>query len=128
MALLESQALLHCATKVQLYDIEMTLGKRIKAARERLRPRVTQGHVAAMWEISDKAVSQWERDETIPELAKIADLAILLKVPCIWLLKGTGSPPPPDAVEVAIEDLKPSELAVINATIQAMRKQRDSVA
>jgi transcriptional regulator with XRE-family HTH domain len=128
MALPESQAMLHCSDKVTLYTIGMTLGKRIKAARERLHPKPTQTQIGELFRISDKAVSAWERDETVPELDKIAKLAKRLQVPCIWLLDGSGEPPPPDALEVVIEDLKPSERAVINATIQALRKQRGSAA
>ena len=128
MALHKSQALLHCPDKAVLYTVEMTLGKRIKAARERLRPKVIQADIGAHFGVTDKAVSSWERDETIPEVEKIADLAELLKVPCLWLLKGTGEPPAPDALEVEIDGLKPSERAVIKATIKAMRSERDSVA
>lgn len=102
----------------------MTLGKRIKAARERLRPRVTQAEVGTHFGVSDKAVSQWELDTSIPEVDKIADLAELLKVPCVWLLKGTGEPPAPDALEAKIDGLRPSERAVIDATIDAMRRGR----
>ena len=128
MALHKSQALLHCADKALLYDIEMTLGKRIKAARERLEPEVTQGKLGTHFGISDKAVSGWERDKERPDLDKIADLAILLKVPCIWLLKGRGEPPPPDALEVQLEELTPSERAVAASVIQAIRKQRNTAA
>lgn len=103
----------------------MTLGKRIKAARERLVPKPTQGDIGAHFGITDKAVSGWERDDTIPELDKIADLAVLLKVPCIWLLKGRGAPPDPEAMEVKLDDLTTSERAVIRATIEAIRKERE---
>ena len=106
----------------------MTLGKRIKAARERLQPKPTQSDIAGHFNVSDKAVSAWERDETVPELDKIAKLAKLLRIPCLWLLEGHGQPPAPDALEVIIEDLRPAERAVIQATIQAFRKQRDNVA
>jgi transcriptional regulator with XRE-family HTH domain len=128
MALPESQALLGCPAQALLYCIEMTLGKRIKAARERLKPKPTQADIASFFHVTDKAVSSWERDETVPELDKIAKLAKRLHVPCIWLLEGGGEPPEPDALEVVIEDLKPSERAVIKATIQALRKERNSVA
>lgn len=124
MALLESQALLHCPSKAALYTVEMTLGKRIKAARERLRPNVTQADVGAHFGVTNQAVSGWERDDTIPELNKIADLAELLKVPCVWLLKGTGEPPAPDALEAKIDGLRPAERAVIDATIDALRRGR----
>lgn len=124
MALLKSQALLHCPPKAPLYTVEMTLGKRIKAARERLRPKVTQGDVGKHFGITDKSISGWERDEFVPELDKIADLAELLKVPCVWLLKGTGEPPAPDALEAKIDGLRPSERAIIDATIDAIRRGR----
>jgi transcriptional regulator with XRE-family HTH domain len=128
MALPQSQALLHCSHKALLYTVEMTLGKRIKKARERLRPKPTQTDIGNLFGISDKAVSAWERDETVPELDKIAKLAKRLQVPCLWLLDGTGEPPEPDALEVAIENLRPSERAVVSATVQALRKARDKVA
>lgn len=106
----------------------MTLGNRIKAARERLKPKPRQADIAEQFGVTVQAVSQWERGETIPEFEKLADLAILLKVPCLWLLKGRGAPPDPDALEVAVEELTAPERAVVNATIQALRKQRGSVA
>lgn len=102
----------------------MTLGNRIKAARERLRPNVTQADVGRHFGVTPQAVSGWERDAEKPELDKIADLAELLKVPCVWLLKGAGEPPAPDALEAKIDGLRPSERAVIDATIDAMRRGR----
>ena len=128
MALLKSQASLHCTSKVPLYTVEMTLGKRIKAARERLKPKPTQTDVGNHFNVTDKAVSAWERDETVPEFGKIAELSRLLKVPCLWLLEGTGEPPAPDAVEVAIETLRPAERALVGSLIQTIRSQRDNVA
>lgn len=106
----------------------MTLGKRIKAARERLKPKPTQTDVGAHFGVTDKAVSAWERDETVPELDKIAKLAKLLKVPCIWLLDGAGDPPAVDAIEVSLERLNPAERALISAMIETIRKERDDVA
>lgn len=128
MALPESQVLLHCVDKATLYNAEMSMGKRIKAARERLRPKLTQAEVGSRFRVTDKAVSAWERDETVPELDKIAKLAKLLKVPCIWLLEGAGEPPAPDALEVTIEELKPSERALVGAMIETIRKERNRVA
>lgn len=128
MALLKSQALLHCSDKALLYTVVMSLGKRIKSARERLKPKPTQADVAARFGISDKAVSAWERDDTVPELDKIADLAAILKVPCVWLLKGAGEPPSPDALEVKLEQLHPAERAIVGAVIDTIRKERDNVA
>lgn len=106
----------------------MTLGKRIKAARERLQPKPTQTEVGAHFGVTDKAVSAWERDDTVPEFDKIAKLAKVLKVPCNWLIDGAGEPPPPDALEVTIDQLLPGERALIAAMIETLRKSRDNVA
>lgn len=102
----------------------MTLGKRIKAARERLRPKMTQGAVGAYFEITDKAVSGWERDEDRPDLGKIAKLAEILKVPSKWLLAGEGGPPAPDSLESIMEDLDPQARALLEAIAQTLLKQR----
>ena len=127
-ALPESQALLHCPSKAMLYTVEMTLGKRIKAARERLDPMPTQGEIGAKFNITDKAVSAWERDATVPSFEKIAELARLLKVPCNWLLEGKGEPPAPDSLEAGLDQMTPAERAVLAATMQALRSQRRPVA
>lgn len=107
-----------------LYDIEMTLGKRIKAARERLNPKPTQAEIAAAFNVSDKAVSAWERDDTIPEFDKIAKLARLLKVPAIWLLEGKGHPPAPDTLESIADQLDPEGRALLEAMAQTLLRQR----
>ena len=120
--------MLHCADKGSLYAFDMTLGKRISAARSRLRPRVTQKAVGKAFRITDQAVSQWERDETIPDLNKLPRLARLLKVPVTWLLEGTGPPPAEDAVETQIEALSPEDRAAVGAMIRALHAQRGQVA
>lgn len=102
----------------------MTLGKRIKAARERLRPKVTQGDLGEHFDITDKAVSGWERDSDRPDLAKIAKLARILKVPSAWLLDGKGPPPAPDALESILEQLDPSGRALLEAMAQTLLAQR----
>lgn len=106
----------------------MTLGNRIKAARERLQPKPTQEDVAAQMGVTDKAVSGWERDASIPELKKLAKLSKVLKVSALWLLEGTGNPPDPDSLEVQIDRLQPGERAVVRNVIEGFTKQRDSVA
>jgi transcriptional regulator with XRE-family HTH domain len=124
IALPESQAVLHCPSQAQLYNIEMTLGKRIRAARERLRPKPTQEEIGKYFGVSDKAVSAWERDDTIPELDKVAKLARILRVPCIWLLEGGSPPPPIDSFEVQFEQLSEADQAVVSAMLAALQKQR----
>jgi transcriptional regulator with XRE-family HTH domain len=120
--------MLHCLDKALLYDVEMTLGKRIKAARERLLPKATQGDVASHFEITDKAVSAWERDETVPELDKIAKLARILKVPANWLLEGKGPPPPPDTLESVVEQLDPDSRSLLEAMAQTLLRKRGAAA
>lgn len=83
----------------------MSLGKRIKAARERLNPKMTQGKLADAFGISDKAVSGWERDVDIPDIGKVPELRRVLRVTYAWLLEGGNSPPPAiDDPEVLLED------------------------
>jgi len=106
----------------------MTLGKRIKEARERLRPKVTQAMVGMHFGVTDKAVSGWERDEAVPELDKIADLARILKVPANWLLEGRGSPPAPDALESVLDRLNPADRALLEAMAQTLLQQRGAAA
>ena len=110
----------------------MTLGQRIKAARERLDPKMTQKGLAERFGISDKAVSAWERDDTIPEPAKIPELRRILRVPYAWLFEGNGAPPAVDAPEVAVEDLAPTEQAAVRAglsvMVETLRKQGRRVA
>lgn len=105
----------------------MSLGNRIKAARERL-PKLTQAALASKFSISAQAVSGWERDDTVPDLAKIAKLARLLKVPSIWLLDGKGPPPSPDALETVLEQLDQDGRALLEAMAQTLLKQRDTAA
>lgn len=128
IALLESQALLHCVSKGVLYSVEMTIGKRIKQARERLQPKQTQAVIGEIFGISAQAVSEWERDQAIPDLDKIVRLSEALKVPCAWLLEGKGPPPAPDSIDFEIEQLHPAERAVVRSVIETFRKHRNNVA
>lgn len=106
----------------------MTLGKRIAAARKRLKPKMTQSALGAVFEISDKAVSAWERDDTIPEVGRLPAIARALKVPLPWLLEGKGPPPPPDDPLVLFESLSEGEQKAVNAFISHLQQQRSQVA
>lgn len=97
-------------------------------ARERIKPEMTQGALGAKFNITDKAVSSWERGKTKPDLDKIADLAIILKVPARWLLKGKGPPPAPDALESVVEQLDEHGRALLEAMAQTLLKQRGAAA
>src|SRR5262245_60403587 len=114
-ALLESQASLHCVAKGGLYALRMTLGTRIQAARKRL--KLTQKAVGEVMKVTPQAVSQWERDEDIPEFSKAAALARVLKVPTTWLIEGTGDPPDPDDLLVRLETLPRAERALLGALL-----------
>ncbi len=124
MALLQSQVLLHCARQEVLYAVVMTLGKRIKLARKRLVPELTQKDIGDEFGITDKAVSSWERGETDPEPDKLPKLRALLKVPYIWLMEGIGDPPPPDDIQAGIESLSSTERAAVNALIESLLRSR----
>lgn len=96
-----------------------TMGKRIKKARSRLRPKLTQQALADKLGISDKAVSGWERDTSAPDSAKLSALRQILRVTYVWLHDGGTSPPPPaDDSEVLLED----------RAANLYRKERDSAA
>lgn len=119
IALPESQAALHCVSKAALYSAGMTLGRRIKAARERLEPKLTQQDLADRLGTTDKAVSGWERDKAVPEFAKMPELRRILRVTYAWLVEGhTAAPPDADDPEVLIED----------RAINLYRKERSRVA
>lgn len=80
------------------------MGRRIKAARERLEnPKMRQIDVALAFEITPQAVSQWEKDEDRPDWQKMPKLARLLRIPLIWLMAGEGPPPAPDDPMVLFE-------------------------
>lgn len=100
MALVESQATLHCPDKGQLYDLAMSLGKRIKAARQRSIDgrKMTQADLAKVFGVTVQAISGWERDDVRPEIEKLPKLAEALAVPLEWLLMGSGSPPYSDEI------------------------------
>lgn len=128
LTLLKSQASLGCGPQAVLYAIDMTLGKRIKLARERLVPKPTQKDIATRLGISDKAVSSWERDETLPEHDKMPELRRLLKVTYAWLYEGTGDPPAPDDLEVTLDGLAPAERAAVMGVIESFHRQHTRVA
>jgi transcriptional regulator with XRE-family HTH domain len=93
---------------------------------------MTQRALAERFGISDKAVSAWERGETVPDPERYRELRRVLRVPYVWLFEGEGPPPAVDAPEVAVEDLAPAEQAAVRAGLSVMvktlRKQGAKVA
>lgn len=104
IALVESQAPLHCVGKASLYHAAMTLGKRIKAARERLRPKTTQAAVGDVFGVTGQAVSNWELGSEEPDWEKLPLLRCVLRVTYGWLLTGHGPMPSPTDPQVLLED------------------------
>lgn len=81
----------------------MHIGFRIKEARTRLKPRVTQQQIADLFGITGQAVASWEAGETVPDAGKYPQLRAILQVTYAWLIEGEGPPPPPDDPEVLLE-------------------------
>jgi transcriptional regulator with XRE-family HTH domain len=83
---------------------EITLGNRIRAARERLVPPMTQENLGAHFGITKAGISKWERDETVPKLDWLPKLRSLLRVSFAWLLSGNGPPPSVNDSTVRLDD------------------------
>lgn len=90
---LQSQLLSSGAGRRPICDtVRMAIGTRIRDARRA--QKLTQQNVADALGIRRVSVTQWELDETRPDLARIPALAGILKVPQAWLLEaGTAGPP-----------------------------------
>lgn len=96
-----------------LYDLDMTLGKRIQRARKRLRPNVSQTFVADALGVSKQAVSNWERDVDPPTGDKLSKLRKILKVRYEWLLDEDGP----------MDSLSEIEQNAVDALIKAIRRR-----
>jgi transcriptional regulator with XRE-family HTH domain len=66
----------------------MSIGERIRLARKTR--ELSQRHIAALVGITPGAVSQWESDETVPNVERLGLLARVLGVEIGWLVAGTG--------------------------------------
>ena len=102
------------------------LGKRIRAARERL--HMSQAALAeAIGAGTQSTVAGWERGRTEPDGETLARLAVILKVSTDHLL-GVQSDVlslPADVADLAkdIADLPPSERAVIEKIVAALKAE-----
>ena len=74
-------------------DIKNTVAKQIAALR--IGSGMTQLELAEKLHYSDKAVSKWERGESIPELATLVAIAELFEVSLDELVRGGTSNTPP---------------------------------
>lgn len=102
----------------------MSLGTRIRLARELHNPRLTQQVIADKFGITAQAVSGWENDKTIPDLDKLPRLAVLLRVPLLWLLDGDGRPPPDDRLPDQITNLNQAERAAVSAMVESFLSRK----
>jgi transcriptional regulator with XRE-family HTH domain len=120
IALVSSQASLHCAYQASLYAIgvpkEMTIGVRIKLARKRI-DGLTQVKLGEAVGATGGAVSNWERNSERPDPDKYPKLRKALRVPYKWLLEGNTPPPEPDDPLVLLEDLTEPERKALFASI-----------
>jgi transcriptional regulator with XRE-family HTH domain len=89
----------------------MSLGNRIKIARERLksptgRGMMTQTELGALvGRVSKQSVYQWENDLGVPIADKLPALRKALHVTFVWLLTGEGLPPEPSDSAVLFENM-----------------------
>lgn len=84
----------------------MTLGTRIKAAR--VRAKLTQADIARQFGIKASSVSQWETDETVPELDRLSRLAAILGVTVEYLTTEGAALPAERGHTVDAADLIPN--------------------
>lgn len=84
MLVSESQAPLSLQDQGTLYLVEMAFKDRLKSARKDA--GLKQHHIAAAVEVTNQAVSGWERGEAMPEPEKIPAIARLLGKTTSWLL------------------------------------------
>lgn len=85
---------------------------------------MTQAALGEELGVSDKAVSQWERDVDAPESERIPEIAKALKVPLKWLWEGGGPIPDPNDLAVQIEALTRTEQQAVRAFIEHLHQQR----
>lgn len=101
----------------------MSTGSRIKELRTKR--GYTQGYVAEKLGMDRANLSNYERDVAIPPGPVLVALADILGTTTDYLLLRTDSPFPLHAYsESATTDWTPEEIAIAEATIQAIRKNK----
>lgn len=73
-------------SKAVLYLIGMALKDRLREARERITPKLTQAALGEKLGVTSQAVSQWERGEDRPDIEKLPKIAAALESSVDWLL------------------------------------------
>lgn len=102
-----------------------TMGETI--AQKRKEKGMTQAQLAAVMNVTDKAVSKWERDIACPDIASLATLAAALDMPVDELLNARGSKAPKsETAEIISLILKAVPLAMgVATTVLAILGQLD---
>ena len=122
----ELQALLSCQPKASLYDVEMTLGKRIRAAR--IKRGLNQRELGEKLGVTSAAISGWERDQDGIDSRRLPALQKVLKVPYRWLLNGVGDPPDEIDLEALIDRLPPIQRRQVLRLLSALAVDDDEAA
>lgn len=82
-----------------MYDVKATVAKNIASLRKSA--AMTQTDLAEKLNYSDKAVSKWERAESLPDLSTLVEISELFGVPLDKLVKGEALSPAPNSEAVA---------------------------
>lgn len=109
-----------------LYDIDMSLGKRIRKAR--LKAGMTQRELGAALDVTAAAISGWERDDSEPEINRLPAILKALKVPADWLIRGDGEPPEQDPVVALLEALNSAQRRQAMRFLKMLAVDSDEVA
>lgn len=107
------------------------MGTRIRAARER--QNMSQAGLAdALGDVTQSAVSQWERGRTEPSMDNLVRMAELLATTADWLAEGKGSlygePPKLEASAAPLTERIALALEEIAAEVRHMRQTLDRIA
>ena len=81
----------------------MELGRKI--ARLRKRQGLTQQALAERLGVSDKAVSKWERGESVPDISVLKNIADLFGVTVDYLISSGHEDEPDDVIEVVVDEV-----------------------
>lgn len=74
-------------------DLKPVIAKNITALRQQA--RMTQSELAERLNYSDKAISKWERAESMPDVAVLKTIADLFDVPLDYLIRAEHTKPQP---------------------------------
>jgi phage repressor protein C with HTH and peptisase S24 domain len=96
---LKSQASLSLQDQGQLYLVDMPFKDRLRQARKDRTPKTTQADLADLCEVTNQAVSGWERGEAMPETDKLNKIAAFLNVDVGWLLGDDSRAAPPAVIQ-----------------------------